>query len=164
MVVGGFALPGLVIALALVFWTLGAPEPFASLYQTLPLLVGAYVLHFGALALGTAQVAVAGIPRSLEDAARVLGGGRLRRFARVELPLMAPGLAAGAGLVLLSAMKELPATLLLAPAGFPTLATRIWSAAEDAFWADASLAALALVAVSGVLTWLLLIRRGRAVA
>ena len=73
VVVGGFALPGLVIALALVFWTLGAPEPFASLYQTLPLLVGAYVLHFGALALGTAQVAVAGIPRSLEDAARVLG-------------------------------------------------------------------------------------------
>jgi iron(III) transport system permease protein len=163
VVVGGFALPGLVIALALVFWTLGAPPPFASLYQTLPLLVGAYVLHFGALALGTAQVAVAGIPPALEDAARVLGRGRARRFLQIELPLMAPGLAAGAGLVLLSAMKELPATLLLAPAGFPTLATRIWSAAEDAFWADASLAALALVAVSGVLTWLLLIRRGRAV-
>ena len=159
---GGFALPGLVIALALVFWTLGAPGPVAALYQTLPLLVTAYVLHFGALALGTAQVAVASLPRGLEDAARVLGRGRLRRLVGIELPLMAPGLAAGAGLVLLSAMKELPATLLLAPAGFPTLATTIWSSAEDAFWADASLAALALVAVSGVLTWLLLIRRGRA--
>ena len=59
-------------------------------------------------------------------------------------------------------MKELPITLLLAPAGFPTLATRIWSAAEDAFWADASLAALVLVALSGVLTWLLVVRRDRA--
>jgi iron(III) transport system permease protein len=77
---------------------------------------------------------------------------------------MTPGLAAGAGLVLLSAMKELPVTLLLAPAGFPTLATRIWSAAEDAFWADASIGALVLVALSGVLTWLLVVRRERAFA
>ena len=46
---------------------------------------------------------------------------------------MLPGLAAGAGLVLLSTMKELPATLLLAPTGFDTLATRIWSAAEEGF-------------------------------
>ena len=75
---------------------------------------------------------------------------------------MAPGLAAAAGLVLLSAMKELPITLLgMAPAGFPTLATRIWSSTEDAFWADASVAALALLAVSGVLTWLLVVRRDR---
>jgi iron(III) transport system permease protein len=59
-------------------------------------------------------------------------------------------------------MKELPATLLLAPAGFPTLATRIWGAAEDSFWSDASIASLVLVAVSGVLTWLLVIRRGQA--
>jgi iron(III) transport system permease protein len=124
--------------------------------------VGAYALHFGALALGPAQVAVTGVPRRLDDAARMLGRGRLGRMASIELPLMAPGLAAAGGLVLLSAMKELPVTLLLAPAGFPTLATRIWSAAEDAFWADASIAALALVALSGVLTWLLVVRRERA--
>jgi iron(III) transport system permease protein len=72
---------------------------------------------------------------------------------------MLPGLAAGAGLVLLSTMKELPATLLLAPTGFDTLATRIWSATESAFFARAGLNALALVALSGVLTWLLTIRR-----
>jgi iron(III) transport system permease protein len=59
-------------------------------------------------------------------------------------------------------MKELPATLLLAPPGFETLATRIWNASEDAFLADASLAALALLALSGVLTWFLLVRRGNA--
>ena len=111
--------------------------------------MGAYALHFGALALGPAQVAAAGVPRRLDDAARTLGRGRLARLATIDLPLMAPGLAAGAGLVLLSAMKELPVTLLLAPAGFPTLATRIWSSTEDAFWADASIAALALLAALG---------------
>jgi iron(III) transport system permease protein len=72
---------------------------------------------------------------------------------------MAPGLAAGGGLVLLSAMKELPATLLLAPPGFQTLATTIWTSTEDAYLADASIAALTLIALSGVLTWLLLVRR-----
>jgi iron(III) transport system permease protein len=102
--------------------------------------------------------------RRLDDAARTLGRGRMARLATIDLPLMAPGLAAGAGLVLLSAMKELPVTLLLAPPGFPTLATRIWSSTEDAFWADASIAALALLAVSGVLTWLLVVRRERALA
>lgn len=162
LITGGFALPGIVIALALAFWTLNSPGAVGALYQTLPLLVGAYALHFGALALGPARVAVTGVPRRLDDAARTLGRGRASRLASIDLPLMAPGLAAGAGLVLLSAMKELPVTLLLAPAGFPTLATRVWSAAEDAFWADASLAALVLVALSGVLTWLLVVRRERA--
>lgn len=161
LITGGFALPGIVIALALAFWTLNSPGAIGALYQTLPLLVGAYALHFGALALGPARIAVTGVPRALDDAARTLGRGRLSRLLSVDLPLMAPGLAAGAGLVLLSAMKELPVTLLLAPAGFPTLATRVWSAAEDAFWADASLAALVLVVLSGVLTWLLVVRRER---
>jgi iron(III) transport system permease protein len=162
LITGGFALPGLVIALALAYWTLNSPGAVGALYQTLPLLVGAYALHFGALALGPTRVAVTSVPRRLDDAARTLGRGRLSRLATIDLPRMAPGLAAGAGLVLLSAMKELPVTLLLAPAGFPTLATRVWSAAEDAFWADASLAALVLVALSGVLTWLLVVRRERA--
>ncbi len=164
LVTGAFALPGLVIALALAFWTLRSPGVVGALYQTLPLLVGAYALHFGALALGPAQVAASGVPRGLDDAARTLGRGRAARLATLDLPLMAPGLAAGAGLVLLSAMKELPITLLLAPAGFPTLATRIWSSTEDAFWADASIASLCLVAVSGVLTWFLVVRRDRALS
>jgi iron(III) transport system permease protein len=164
LITGGFAVPGIVVALALAFWTLNSPGAFGALYQTLPLLVGAYALHFGALALGPARVAVTSVPARLDDAARTLGRGRLSRLATIDLPLMTPGLAAGAGLVLLSAMKELPVTLLLAPAGFPTLATRIWSAAEDAFWADASIGALVLVALSGVLTWLLVVRRERAFA
>lgn len=162
LVVGGFALPGLVIALSLVFWTLDAPGPIGALYQTLPLLVFAYVVHFGAQSMGTAEVAVSSIPRQLDEAALALGARRARRFLRVELPLMTPTLLAGAGLVMLSTMKELPATLLLAPPGFQTLATKIWTATEDAFLADASLAALVLVALSGVLTWLLVVRRAAA--
>ena len=80
----------------------------------------------------------------MEDAARSLGSGRWRRLRTIDVPLMLPGLAAGAGLVLLSTMKELPATLLLAPIGFDTLATRIWSATESAFFARAGINALAL--------------------
>jgi iron(III) transport system permease protein len=162
VIVGGFALPGLVVALALTFWTLQAPEPVALLYQTQALLVFAYVVHFGSQALRAAQVAVAAVPARLDDAARTLGAGRVRRLVTVELPLALPGLLAGGGLVLLSTMKELPATLLLAPPGFETLATKIWNATEDAFLADASLAALLLLLLSGVLTWLLVVRRGDA--
>lgn len=165
MVVGGFALPGLVTALALTYWVLQAPVAIAdALYQTLPVLVGAYVLHFGAQAMRAASVAVAAVPPRLDDAARVLGAGRARRFLTVELPLMRPGLLAGAGLVLLSTMKELPATLLLAPTWFRTLATTVWADVENGFLARAAQASLVLVAVSGVLTWLLVLRRSEAPA
>lgn len=159
LVVAGFALPGLVVALALASFTLRGPLFVAPLYQTLPILILAYTVHFGAQALRAAQVAVAAVPPRIGDAARMLGAGSMRRVLAVEIPMMLPGLAAGAGLVLLSVMKELPATLLLAPPGFTTLATRIWNATEDAFWADASLASLVLIGLSGVLTWALVIRR-----
>jgi iron(III) transport system permease protein len=158
VVVAGFALPGLVIALAVVFWVLQTPSA-SFLYQTFPLLVFAYVVHFGAQALRTSQATVAAVPRRMDDAARSLGAGRLRRLRSIDLPLMRPGLAAAGGLVLLSTMKELPATLFLAPIGFETLATRIWTATEDGFLARAGAASLTLVLASGVLTWLLPIRR-----
>ncbi len=157
VVVAGFALPGLAIALALVFWLAGTP-----LYRTEVVLVAAYVVHFGAQSLRAAEVAVASVPARIEEASDVLGVSAWRRWRRVELPLMRPGLVAGAGLVLLSVMKELPATLLLAPNGFETLATRIWNAATDAFWTDAAIASLVLLALSGGLTWALVIRRADA--
>jgi len=158
VVVTGFALPGLVIALSMVFLALGVPA-LSALYQTLPLLLLAYVIHFGAQAYRSAQVGVAAVDERLGEAARTLGAGRLRRLWRVELPLMLPPLAAGGGLVMLSTMKELPATLLAAPLGFDTLATRIWTANESGFLADAGMASLVLIAVSALLTWLLVIRR-----
>ena len=82
----------------------------------------------------------------------------LPEFSALENTMM-PGLLAGAGLVLLSTMKELPATLLLRPTGFETLAVRIWNAAEDGFLAEVGLASLVLVLFSGALTWLLVTRR-----
>ena len=158
VIVSGFALPGLVIALALVFWVLGTPA-VRGLYQTYVLLVFAYVVHFGAQSLRTSQVAVSGLPRAVDDAARSLGAGWVRRFRTVDLPLVLPGVAAGAGLVLLSVMKELPATLLLAPIGFETLATKVWSSAESGLLGQAGVASIALVALSAVLVWLVTIRR-----
>ena len=110
-------------------------------------------------ALGTEISVVAPGLAHPGEAARLLGARCLRRLLTIELLLVRPSVMAGGGLVLLSVAKELPATLLLAPAGFATLATRFWSATEDAFWTDASVMALVLVAVSGLLTWLLVVRR-----
>jgi iron(III) transport system permease protein len=159
LVVAGFALPGLVIALALTRLTVSYP----ALYQSFTVLVLAYVVHFGAQSMRTSLVAVAQVPSRLDDAARMLGAGRARRFLTIDLPVMLPVLAAGAGLVLLSTMKELPATLLLAPFEFDTLATRAWYALEDGFLAEAGATSLLLVALSGVLTWFLVIRRAERV-
>ncbi len=160
LVVTGFAIPGLIIALSLSFFVLRSSALVASvLYQTLPLLIVAYVIHFGAQSLRAAQVAVAAVPDDVLEVSRTLGARRLRRLWRIELPLMAPSLLAGAGLVLLSVLKELPATLLLSPPGFRTLATDVWSATSDAFWAEASVVSLVLVALSGLLTWFLVLRR-----
>lgn len=161
LVTSGFALPGIAIALSLVFWTLKV-DAVSALYQTMPVLILAYVIHFGAQAMRASQVAVTSVSRNLDDAGRLLGANRLRRLLTIDLPLMRGGLLAGAGLVLLSVMKELPATLLLAPTGFDTLATEIWGAQETHSFSDMGLAAIVLVAVSGALTWLLVVRRADA--
>ncbi|MEZ5411542.1 MAG: iron ABC transporter permease [Acidimicrobiales bacterium] len=160
-VAGGFAVPGLVIALSLAYLTLNTPllGPF---YQSAGLLVAAYVLHFGLQALGPDEQGVRSVPDPVRESAALLEPSRWRRVARVDLPLMTPNLAAGGGLVLLSTVKELPATLLLAPIGFSTLATTIFNAYEDGFYAEAGAASLLLVAVSAALTWLLVLRRGLA--
>lgn len=154
-----FALPGLVVALAIVFWAIQAPGPLAAVYQSFPLLILAYVLHFGAQSMRASQAAIADVPRRYEDAARTLGVRAVRRFMSIDLPLVMPGVLTGGGLVLLSTLKELPATLLLAPIGFETLATRIWNAAEDGFFAEVGITSLVLIVLSGTLTWALILRR-----
>lgn len=158
-VISTFALPGLVVALAMVFWAIQAPGPLAAVYQSFPLLILAYVLHFGAQSMRASQAAVGDIPPRYQDAARTLGAGAGRRFLAVDLPLLAPGLVTGGGLVALAVLKELPATLLLAPIGFETLATGIWNAAEDGFFAEVGITSLVLMLVSGVLTWMFILRR-----
>ena len=150
------ALPGIVIALSLVFF---AARYAGVLYQTLALLVFAYVVRFFPQALAGAGSALRTVDPRLEEAARGLGRSPLAVAARVTAPLAGPGLAAGAALVFLSAMKELPATLLLRPIGFDTLATEIWRYTATGSYSRAAPAALLLIAVSAPLLVLLGPRR-----
>jgi iron(III) transport system permease protein len=150
----GYALPGIVVALALVFF--GAQRvPWA--YQTTGMLVAAYVVLFLPQAIGALRASLIQVTPSVEEAARMLGSGPLTSFWRVLLPLTRSGVVAGGALVFLTAMKELPATLLLSPTGFSTLATRIWNATAEGFLSRSAGAALALVAMSsipmGILVW-----------
>ena len=151
----GYALPGIVLALSLVFF--GANYvPWA--YQTLSLLVFAYAVHFLPQAVGASRSALLQVRPSVEEAARGLGRGPVRVAATITAPLAGSGVVAGAALVFLTTMKELPATLLLGPTGFETLATRIWGATGDAFFARASAPALLLIGISAVPLYLLVIR------
>ena len=140
----GYALPGLTVALSLAVIAVR----LGFLYQSLLVLVAAYVLLFLPQALGATRVALIAVRPSMEEAARSLGRRPWRAFAEVTLPLAGRGVAAGAALVFLTTVKELPATLLLSPTGFETLATRVWSASSEAFFARAALPALLLIALS----------------
>lgn len=151
----GHALPGVVIALSLVFF--GA-RYVPDLYQTRTMLVFAYVVLFLPVAVGALRSALLQVSPSLEEAARSLGSGRLETWRRVVAPLVAPGAAAGFALVFLTAMKELPATLLLAPTGYSTLATEVWGAASSVFFARAAVPALTLIVLASIPLAVLTIR------
>jgi len=153
----GYAVPGIVLALALVF--LGA-NYLPWLYQTLPLLIFAYVVRFLPQAVGSTRSSVLQVDSDLLGAARTLGATPTGAFRRVTLPLIAPGLVAGAALVFLTTMKELPATLILHPTGFTTLVTYIWRVQEAGYYGRAALPALILVAVSALSMIVLLRQEG----
>ena len=108
------ALPGIVVALALVTISIRAARP---LYQTAPLLIAGYAILFIPRAVVTARAALAQAPPVLDSVARSLGEGTIGTLRRVTLPLIAPGLGAGAALVFLAVVTELTATLLLSPLG-----------------------------------------------
>lgn len=159
-VIGGvtwlaYALPGIVIALSLVF--LGANHAL-WLYQTLPMLLLAYGILFAPQAIGTVRTSLDQIHPSLEEAGRSLGRGAARVFATITLPLARPGLVAGAAMVFLTTMKELPATLLLAPLGFRSLAMVVWSSVSEAYFSAAAAPALLIVLLSSVPMAILLTR------
>ena len=151
----GFALPGIAIALSLVFFGANyAP----LLYQTTGLLVLGYVVLFVSAAVGAARSSFLQVSPNVEEAARGLGRTPLGVFSSVTLPLVRPGIVSGAALVFLLTMKELPATLILSPIGFQTLATSIWSAASEAFFAQAAAPALLLILTSSVPLAFLMLR------
>ncbi len=138
----GYALPGIVVAFALVYVGIRL-APW--LYQTLAMLVFAYVVLFLPQAIGAIRSSLLQVESDVESAARTLGASRMSVIRRVTVPLARRGAIAGGALVFLTVLKELPATLLLAPTGFDTLAVRVWSATEEAFFTRAALPALLLV-------------------
>jgi iron(III) transport system permease protein len=148
----GHALPGIVVALAVVTVAIRYARP---LYQTTTLLLLTYAILFMPLAMVSLRAAIAQAAPELEEAARALGARPLTTFWRVTLPLIAPGIGAGAALVFLAIVTELTATLLLAPTGTNTLAVRFWSNASSVAYGAAAPYALLLIAMSAPATWLL---------
>ncbi len=122
-------------------------------------LVLAYVARFLAPGLQSVEAGLARIPRSLDEAARGLGARPGRTLVRVHLPLLRTALVAGALLVFLETMKEMPATLLLRPFGVDTLAVEVWQRTSESLWIAAAVPALTIV-VLDVLPVVLLIRLG----
>ena len=153
-----FALPGIAIALALVFF--GANYA-GVIYQTIGLLLLGYVALFLSPALGAVRTTLLQMNPRIEEAARSLGRNPLGAFASVTVPAARPGIVAGASLVFLLTMKELPATLILSPTGFTTLATSVWSFTSEAFFARAAMPSLLLIVLSGIPLALLMLRERR---
>lgn len=143
----GFALPGIVIGLAFVFI---AARYLPWIYQTLPLLLVAYLVRFVPEAVGITRASLLQVSPRIEEVARTLGRPPAAVLRQVTLPIIRPGLLAGGALVFLTAMKELPTTILLAPTGFDTLAVRIWSATSEGFFARAAAPALLMVIVAAL--------------
>lgn len=153
----GYAVPGIVLGLSLVYFG----SSFAPwLYQTIPLLLFAYVVRFMPQAVGTISSSFVQVDERLVEAARTLGRSRVSTFRDVTLPLVLPGIAAGAALVFLTTMKELPATLMLQPTGFETIVTYIWLVQGSGAYGSAAVPALVLVAISA-LSMVVILARGR---
>lgn len=152
-------LPGVVVGLSLVFFTL-AVVPAA--YQTVAVLAFAYGILFLPKALGSVRTTVAAVPPGFEQVARSAGLGPVRAFVRVTIPNTWVGVAAGGTLAMLTAMKELPATLMLRPTGMETLATRMWTDTEVADFAAAAPSAAALLVLAALPAfWLSQVAAGR---
>jgi iron(III) transport system permease protein len=148
----GHALPGIVVALALVFF---GTRVVPDLYQTLAMLVFAFVVLFLPLAVGVARASLLQVSPRVEEAARSLGRSPFAVLRTITVPLISPGLLAGVALVFLTAVKELPATLILAPIGFETLATEIWKATSVGFFERGAVPSLILLAISAAPLYLL---------
>ena len=142
-----FALPGIVVAISLVYFAVHHANP---IYQTHLLLIFSYLVLFIPMAMGAIRTSLIQINPSLEESARSLGSGAFQAFFSITLPIIRPGMLSGAALVFLLCMKELPATLILSPIGFTTLATSIWTTAEEAFFGQAAVASLVLISASAI--------------
>ena len=161
----GYALPGTVLAIGLLGPFVFIDRSIAQVLGTSGLLltgsimalVLAYTIRFLAISVGSTEAGLARIAPSIEQASRLLGETSAGTLRRVHLPLLRPALAAGALLVFVDAMKELPATLLLRPMNFETLATWLYAEAARGTYEEGAVAALAIV-LAGLLPVILLAR------
>ncbi len=156
----GYGLPGLTIGLAFVF--IGA-NYLPRFYQTVPLLLVAYLVRFIPQAVGAIRSSLLQIDPKLEDASRGLGESSRGTLRRVTVPLAFPGIGAGALLIFLTVVKELPMTLLLRPTGMETLATEVWTASTTSSFGRAAAPAILLIGVSAIPA-LVLLNRSRVAA
>ena len=148
----GFGIPGIVMGTALVYVGLQLP----IIYQTFALLIFAYVLRFLPLSVSSVRNSLEGLDESLTNAAKTLGADSVEAFKRITLPQIYKGIIAGAALVFLETMRELPATLLLGPTGFETLATYLWRVYEAGYFGRAAIPGL-LIILASVTTLLLML-------
>jgi iron(III) transport system permease protein len=128
------------------------------------MLAFAYAVLFLPQAIGAVRASLLQVHPSHEEAARLLGRGPIATFWHVVVPQARPGILAGGALVFLTCMKELPATLLLAPTGFTSLATRIWSTTSEGQFGRAAASALLIIVLSSLPTAVLVLRDQRTVA
>ncbi len=141
----GYALPGVIIALGVIFFSIRY-LPF--IYNTMLLIAVACVIRFLPQSMQATSASLAQVSPRIDEAARISGLGPFAVMARVISRLVAPGLLVGGAMVFVSSAKELPATLLLRPAGFDTLAVRIWVEAGDGLYHLAAPAALVVIVLS----------------
>jgi iron(III) transport system permease protein len=169
----GYAVPGTVLAIGILPVVTGLDARLDAVASRLfgistgllllgsgAALIYAYCARFLAVAVGGVEAGFSRVSMSLDDAARTLGEGTGSRLRRIHLPMTRPALATAALLVFVDCMKELPATLLLRPLGFETLATHLYGDAARGTYEDGALAALLIVA-AGLVPVLVLARVGR---
>lgn len=145
------ALPGIVMGLALVSFG----SEISWLYQSVGLLAFSYALLYTAKSVGSVRTSLARVPQNLIDISATLGQTKMQTLRRVVFPLAAPGVFSGSLLVFLSAMKELPATLMLRPTGFETLATEMWRYTSISRFSEAAPYALFLILIAAIPTFLI---------
>lgn len=170
----GYAMPGAVIAVGVLavvnpidaevtdFLATRVTIPDDVLYVitgTIIALTAAYVVRFMSVGFGSVESSMEKVTPNMEGAARTLGAGPLRVLRRVHLPLVSAGMSAGAILVFVDVMKELPATRLLAPFGMKTLATEAYLISKEGWWDTAAIYGLTILVV-GLVPVLLLMRIG----
>lgn len=149
------ALPGVVVGLALVSFG----SRLGGLYQSIYLLAFAYAVLFLAKSVASTSTSLALVSPQLKEVAATLGKSRSKIATEVVFPIALPSMSLGVLLVFLTAMKELPATLMLRPTGMDTLATQIWSAASISRFNEAAPYALILVAIAAIPTFILTLPR-----